>query len=570
MATSGEVTLTIADGGATITLPAVGVQVVMGCSSAGSSGTVLATNNANTLTSTCGVGPLCEAAALTIAAGGTVLAMKLPTVTAGAVVSGAAKTITGATNADPIVITATAHGMTSGEVATIAAVGGNTAANGTWKITKIDADTFSIPVAGSGVYTSGGTATWTGAIQSGTGTSANYFDGAAVDEMYPIVTWTKGGTVGTDSLQCTISLDAGRTTRLATITIGTATSYAIPGRGITLHLQSGKTIVAGDTVRAHTTPPLPDISGITAAIDALVASPYGNAGWGSMHVAAPISGADAATLGAKLDSIATTKLIYTRCIAHARDATPPTAWGGSGETDSAWGTSLLSDFASVSAKRLAVDAGYYNMRSAYPTTTSGTPIYRRPLSWAHAARIIALPTPADLESWRRLGALSQIIEDAVADQLDGFVYHDEQAGAVFDSTLGGAGRMGSARHVKKRTGWYMSRPITLAPTGSDFLFLADGRVIDEASNIVQEVLGPDIDERIKLNRNGTVLERDAALVEADVARQIDSQIGNQISGRTIVVDRTWNVRDTDKIKITGTIVRDGRVLEIDFTLGYGS
>lgn len=65
--------------------------------------------------------------------------------------------ITGATNANPIVITSVAHGLTSGSVVRIASVGGNTAANGLWIVTVLTADTFSIAVAGNGGYISGGT-----------------------------------------------------------------------------------------------------------------------------------------------------------------------------------------------------------------------------------------------------------------------------------------------------------------------------------------------------------------------------------------------------------------------------
>jgi hypothetical protein len=65
--------------------------------------------------------------------------------------------ITGATNANPIVITSANHGLISTQSVTISGVLGNLAANGTFVITKIDANTFSIPVAGSGAYTSGGT-----------------------------------------------------------------------------------------------------------------------------------------------------------------------------------------------------------------------------------------------------------------------------------------------------------------------------------------------------------------------------------------------------------------------------
>lgn len=65
--------------------------------------------------------------------------------------------VTGATNASPIVITSTAHGLVTGDRVTIASVGGNTAANGNWTITKNDANTFSLDGStGNGAYTSGG------------------------------------------------------------------------------------------------------------------------------------------------------------------------------------------------------------------------------------------------------------------------------------------------------------------------------------------------------------------------------------------------------------------------------
>jgi len=80
-------------------------------------------------------------------------------------VAPASKSITGATNATPIVLTITAHGYATGDYITIASVGGNTNANGDRKVVKIDADTFSITdtsdvaIAGNSAYTSGGTAT---------------------------------------------------------------------------------------------------------------------------------------------------------------------------------------------------------------------------------------------------------------------------------------------------------------------------------------------------------------------------------------------------------------------------
>lgn len=87
-----------------------------------------------------------------------------PTVTA------TVRTVTGATNAGPVVITTSAaHGFYDQMPLTVASVGGNTAANGTWyvKATGYTSTTFAlyqdlaltIPVTGNGAYTSGGTAT---------------------------------------------------------------------------------------------------------------------------------------------------------------------------------------------------------------------------------------------------------------------------------------------------------------------------------------------------------------------------------------------------------------------------
>ncbi|MCA9157423.1 MAG: hypothetical protein KDA72_03805 [Planctomycetales bacterium] len=68
--------------------------------------------------------------------------------------------LTNATNGSPIQITSTAHGLQSGQYVVISGVLGNTAANGLFPITVIDANTFSLTgSAGNGAYISGGT--WT-------------------------------------------------------------------------------------------------------------------------------------------------------------------------------------------------------------------------------------------------------------------------------------------------------------------------------------------------------------------------------------------------------------------------
>jgi hypothetical protein len=76
----------------------------------------------------------------------------------------AAKTVTAASNATPIVITAAAHGYSDQDEVVIAGVTGNTAANGRWKLTVVDANNFRLlnfdasNSTGNGAYVSGGTA----------------------------------------------------------------------------------------------------------------------------------------------------------------------------------------------------------------------------------------------------------------------------------------------------------------------------------------------------------------------------------------------------------------------------
>lgn len=67
-------------------------------------------------------------------------------------------TITGSSNAGPIVITSSDNGLVTGDSVTIGGVLGNTAANGTFTITVINANQFSLNgTTGNGTYAGGGT-----------------------------------------------------------------------------------------------------------------------------------------------------------------------------------------------------------------------------------------------------------------------------------------------------------------------------------------------------------------------------------------------------------------------------
>lgn len=74
--------------------------------------------------------------------------------------------VSNATNAEPIVVTSAGHGYTDGMIVVVAAVEGNTNANGTWVVTNATTDTFElyttagVASSGNSAYTTGGTITF--------------------------------------------------------------------------------------------------------------------------------------------------------------------------------------------------------------------------------------------------------------------------------------------------------------------------------------------------------------------------------------------------------------------------
>ena len=603
MTWSGEVQFTIVDGQAGLySGPANSVQCVIGCCTGGTVNQIVPTRSTDTLTSTLGYGPLVEACGLVLQAGGTVLAIKAPTATAGAI-NGTSATgigsITGATNATPIVITVTdTSTLTTGSVVTISGVGGNTAANGTFPIIVLSATTFSIPVAGSGVYTSGGTVAVKGAVVGGTsgsgtgfqGTAAPFFTGTPNDTYYVMVVCQTGFTVGTTGGTILVSLDAGRNFGLP-IAVGTATTIALKDvggldTGLTLNLGgSGKTwagggvvngAAVGDYVRASTSGPEPNAAGITSALDSLMAYLAGTSTAFPLVqvVMSTAAASDATTINTALADMAT-DYTFVRGIISSRDAHPPAAWGGqSPETEATWQASVIADFAATTAVRICTTAGYYNMPTAFPTQFAGAPSYRRPLSFALGARqvTIAPQRHAGKVGGAQGGSITQIVVSPTRDQSDGFIYHNEAINPAFDYFLPGAvGRFAAARTHARKPGFFFADPLTLAAAGSSFTLLPRAIVIDNACDAAYFALIEFEAADLITNANGTLSDASAATVRAAIGQALDQMKGaSQISGYTVVVDQTQNIQVTQTLVATITILGVAYVLQSNVTIGYAN
>ena len=397
-----------------------------------------------------------------------------------------------------------------------------------------------------------------------TGTSVVTVTGAPYDAYLVKVVVVTGGTRGTAGIILKISLDAGRTFG-PNISLGTATTYAITGTGMTLAFAAG-TLVAGEYYTFGCTEPLTSDASVQACLVALEASPYAITGWGSMRICGPRNGASASSIQGYLDTMVATKT-WARAMIEVRDNALPTAYGGAGETDATWAAAVALDYSAVSAKRVAVSAGNYNMNSMYPVAAAGTPRMRRNLAFALACRQVAI-RPQTHAGRVSDGALGQIIVDPTNDPTDGFSYHDEYNAPALD-----VARFVSARKRKGKPGFFIVNPRLMAPTGSVFSKepgLPLGNVMDIGCSLLYQTGTDNINSDVALNDNGTIEEKAAQAIES-VARGVlrDQMLAkSMISNFTYVIDRTNNVRTTGVVNYAASLFSRGYILEIDGTIGF--
>lgn len=482
---SGDVQITIVDGAiGAVSVPPSSVQGVIGCSSKGTPGVLVSTRSIDTLTSTFGYGPLVEAAALVIQAGGTALAVKASTTTSG--------------------------------------------------------------VAGSVTNGAGNTSTST------VGVTGNPFDDYEVR-----IDVIQGGTIGTGPVRLAFSLDNDRN-QGASVNIGTATSYAIPNTGMTITFGVGA-LVTGDSFTFRTTGPLWTFGDVQAAVAVLAAS---NQTWaGGVHVTGVMTGAQATSLETTMEGLATNNFRFTFAIVDSRD------FATSDVTEAAWMTAVENDFASVSALRVSAGAGYSNVQSPIRNPVCGAPSYRRCDSWPAAQRVVLVPIHVHLGRVKDGALLGTTGPGTASLANDGFIYHDERVNPGLD-----AARLMSVRTIVNRPGVYIKNPNILAPPGSDFSQIHFRRVMDTACTVAHDTMEDFINDNVRLNADGTILEKDAQHIEAITRRALFSALvaPGSATSAAVVVDRTQDIQSTSILKVTIRVFALGYLLEIDINIGFQS
>jgi hypothetical protein len=187
--------------------------------------------------------------------------------------------VTGATSANPIVITASApHNLVNGSIATISGVLGNTLANGTFAVTVLSPTSFSIPVNGiaGGAYVSG-----TGLIEGGDlGEIDAFLQQSCVPET--VTEQTVAATSVNGTIFATVYVQAAYAPQVQSAVRTALVNYAasLPIGGVILPGGGGTNIVPYSEVLGAMTGALPQILSVNpmlfnGAVSDLSIGPYG-------------------------------------------------------------------------------------------------------------------------------------------------------------------------------------------------------------------------------------------------------------------------------------------------------
>jgi hypothetical protein len=393
----------------------------------------------------------------------------------------------------------------------------------------------------------------------------------AFDTNYLVVAGTIAGTLGTAG-GIKVSLDAGRN-YTPSINLGTATTYAIPNTGITLNFTVA-TIAVGDTFSAMTTEPLWTDGEIQTALTAFAASPYGPNPLGLIVIAGKAAGSDVTAVGGYLVTLAAANQpVYVDCLMHARDLSPAAVpWGGSGETDGAWQTSILTSFSAVAIAdgMVSCAAGYYNMQSNYYNLLGMTPRYRRPASFSLCARAVTAPPN---RSWGRFkdGALPWIVVDPVNDPLDGFVYHNEAANPGLCNAT--ARFMALTTQSLQGGNYYLLAPYTMAQTGSQYFLRPYVAVANVARYVALQVGQQELNDDVRtVKATGALDPRDAGPFQTAMNTALSADMTQQgmVTSASAIVDTTNNVQSTNNVNVAITLVQKTIILSVSITIQYST
>lgn len=350
-----------------------------------------------------------------------------------------------------------------------------------------------------------------------------------------------GDVLGAGTFQYT--LDNGQTWS-EVLTIPAGGTFAIPNTGITATFPAG-TYVALETYTFTATAPMWNATDLAAGFLVLAADPtkwdfFVGAG---RHATA----AAAATIGAALQTQLTTLANQFRYLAGMFDA---------GDEATA---AVITAYAAVVTNRVLY--AYRSFVASSPKAFPGysTPKMRMVNAFAQKAHAALLST--DLARVK-----SGPIPDAVS------IEHNEQVTEVLD-----AQKISTARTIPGLTGFFLTNGNMKSAAGSDFKFWQHRRIMDVACATVAAAQALWLNADLRTNLDGTIDERDALAIEADVTSKLNAQLieprnadgkPGHVSRLAYTIDRTTNFQTTGIVLANLAVQPRGYVKFFRTTLGF--
>ncbi len=330
----------------------------------------------------------------------------------------------------------------------------------------------------------------------------------------------------------------------ASTVTGSAAAYTVPDTGVILTFGTGTYIV--DTVYTFAaTPPRFTTAALATCITALKDSgeKFGLMVLAQEEDTAAGTRVAADAVKANLDTLVTAK-VFTR------------AWLGVLPTESDTDVKDAFNVSAMNAPRVFVAGG-----DAYIQGGAHSGTFRRPGQWAAAIACAERRFSSDLGNGKD-GSLS-FVSDITRDEYTASTKLRNYRFTVIETR-------------PQSQGFWFTRGVSMAATGSVFADINACRVMDEACKILQPLLNEEVNNDPLLNANGTIAEGDALAIEKTMTQALTVGLLRpeggipHVSRVRVTVDRAEVMSVSRNLKVTFEIQLRGQQESVTGTIGFVS
>ncbi len=355
-----------------------------------------------------------------------------------------------------------------------------------------------------------------------------------LEEVDGIITVTRAGTVGTDQIAFTLSLDGGTSSK--TVRLGTALTYTVPYVGIVISFGAG-TLAVGDVFTFVSTPPMWDSDGLASARTALAAQLKLSRSWVIIGDLAEEADATAVVTQVNAYETSSQRFVYARCNVYDKP---------DGDTKAEHVADADAEFADIDAEK-RIDLAIGRARKQSPISGWS---FRRPAMWA--ASIREYQHDLQIPCWRKSDG-----------PLSGWDLEDENGTLVeFDERVDGGGLAGRFTCLRTYSngpnGSYVALSLTRAGEGSLLSRTHNMAVANLACTIAQAETENAIGQVLVLKSDGTAEEASLNVIEGRVNTALEIALlqnraeGPRASKAVWVASRT-DILNVPAAELNGTL-----------------